>query len=120
MGQMNRRLIMGMLGGSLLVLSAHAGLVVRKLLSNPVTRFVSAVSMQFYISHQSLAVWILQARLVPSEYETPNYAGDLAWQKQYTFVCFALAFALSALFTFGFERPVARALQRAWQRRKAG
>ncbi len=120
MGQMNRRLIMGMLGGSLLVLSAHAGLVVRKLLSNPVTRFVSAVSMQFYIWHQSLAVWILQARLVPSEYETPNFAGDLVWQKQYTFVCFALAFALSALLTFGFERPVARALQRAWQRRKEG
>ena len=118
LGQMNRRLIMGLLGGSLLVLSAHAGLVLRKLLSNPVTRFVSAVSMQFYIWHQWLAVWILKIRLVPSDYEMPNYSGDLVWQKQYTFVCFALALALSALLTFGFERPVARHLQRLWKRRR--
>lgn len=121
LGQMNRRLAMGLLGGALLVLSANAGWVLRRLLSNPVTRFVSGVSMQFYIWHQSLAVWILQARLVPSEYETPNYAGDLVWQKQYTFVCFALAFLLAAALTYGFERPVSRALQKKWNawRRRA-
>lgn len=118
MGQMNRRLIMGLLGGSLLVLSAHAGLVLRKLLSNPVTRFVSAVSMQFYIWHQWLAVWILRIRLVPSEYETPNYSGDLVWQKWYTFACFALALALAALLTFGLERPLARRLQHLWKRHR--
>ena len=121
LGQMNRCLAMGLLGGALLVLSANAGWVLRRLLSNPVTRFVSGVSMQFYIWHQSLAVWILQARLVPSEYETPNYAGDLVWQKQYTFVCFALAFLLAAALTYGFERPVSRALQKKWNawRRRA-
>ena len=74
--------------------------------------------MQFYIWHQWLAVWILKIRLVPSDYEMPNYSGDLVWQKQYTFVCFALALALSALLTFGFERPVARHLQRLWKRRR--
>lgn len=114
-GQMDRRLIMGMLGGSLLVLSANAGLILRRLLSNPVTRFVCAVSMQFYIWHQTLAVWILQARLVPSEYENPNYSGDLLWQRRYTFMCFALALALAALLTYAFERPVARAWNARWK-----
>ncbi len=114
MGQMNRRLAMGVLGALLLILSANAGLVFRKIFSNPITRFVSAVSMQFYIWHQTLAVYILQYRIVPSEFENPNYSGDHLWQQRYTFVCFFASFALAALLTYGFERPVGRMLQNRW------
>lgn len=119
LGQMSNRLSMGMLGGALLVFSANAGLVLRRILGNPVTRFLSSVSMQFYIWHQTLAVWILQARLVPSAYENPNYDGDLLWQQRYTLVCFAAAIALAALLTYGFERPVARRLGALARRRRA-
>ncbi len=63
---------MGLLGAVLLVASANAGWVVRHILSNPVTRFVSAVSMQFYIWHQTLAVWLLRARIIPSVSATPE------------------------------------------------
>ena len=94
----------------LLVASANAGWVVRHILSNPVTRFVSSVSMQFYIWHQTLAVWLLRARIIPSVSATPNYDGELLWQKRYTFVCFAAALLLAALLTYGFERPVSRRL----------
>ena len=110
LGQMNRRLAMGLLGAMLLVASANAGWVVRHILSNPVTRFVSSVSMQFYIWHQTLAVWLLRARIIPSVSATPNYDGELLWQKRYTFVCFAVALLLAALLTYGFERPVSRRL----------
>ena len=110
LGQMNRRLAMGLLGAMLLVASANAGWVVRHILSNPVTRFVSSVSMQFYICHQTLAVWLLRARIIPSVSATPNYDGELLWQKRYTFVCFAAALLLAALLTYGFERPVSRRL----------
>lgn len=110
LGQMNRRLAMGLLGAALLVASANAGWVVRHILSNPVTRFVSSVSMQFYIWHQTLAVWLLRARIIPSVSATPNYDGELLWQKRYTFVCFAAALLLAALLTYGFERPVSRRL----------
>lgn len=110
MGQMNRRLAMGMLGAALLVASANAGWLVRHILSNPVTRFVSAVSMQFYIWHQTIAVWLLRARAIPSAYANPNYEGDLIWQKQYTFACFAISLAAAAALTYGFERPIARRL----------
>ena len=110
LGQMNRRLAMGLLGAALLVASANAGWVVRHILSNPVTRFVSSVSMQFYIWHQTLAVWLLRARIIPSVSATPNYDGELLWQKRYTFACFAAALLLAALLTYGFERPVSRRL----------
>ena len=110
MGQMNRRVAMGMLGAALLVASANAGWLVRHILSNPVTRFVSAVSMQFYIWHQTIAVWLLRARVIPSAYANPNYEGDLIWQKQYTFACFAISLAAAAALTYGFERPIARRL----------
>ncbi|MBR5224801.1 MAG: acyltransferase [Clostridia bacterium] len=113
-GQMAHRLPMSLLGAALLVLSANAGLIVRRILGNPVTRFVSAVSMQFYIWHQTMAVWIIQYRLIPSTYEHPNYEGDHRWQVIYTAVCFLGGLAVAAALTYGFERPIAKALQNKW------
>ncbi len=113
-GQMAHRLPMSLLGAALLVLSANAGLIVRRILGNPVTRFVSAVSMQFYIWHQTMAVWIIQYRLIPSTYEHPNYEGDHRWQVIYTAVCFLGGLAVAAALTYGFERPIARVLQKKW------
>lgn len=112
--QMAHRIPMGVLGALLLVFSANAGLLVRKVFSNPVTRFISAVSMQFYIWHQTMAVWILQYRLIHSESAYPNYEGDHRWQLIYTAVCFLGGLAVAALLTYGFERPAAKALQRKW------
>ncbi|MFR5785909.1 MAG: hypothetical protein ACLUHE_01395 [Christensenellales bacterium] len=95
-----------MLGAMLLVASANAGWVVRHILSNPVTRFVSSVSMQFYIWHQTLAVWLLRARIIPSVSATPNYDGELLWQKRYTLrVLRRRAGGWRRLLTYGFERP---------------
>ncbi len=118
-GQMDHRLPFALLLAALLVLSANAGRLLRGALSNPVTRFVSSVSMQFYIWHQTLAVWLLEARVVPSPLAHPNYEGDLLWQARYTALCFFLSFALAALLTYGFERPVSRALLRRWRSRRA-
>lgn len=117
-GQMSNRLAMGLLGGSLLVLSANAGLVFRSVLANPVTRFISSVSLQFYIWHQTIAVWLLKYRVIPSEYENPNWEGDERWQLMYTIACFGVSLLAAAVLTYGFERPVARALQRRYDARK--
>ena len=119
MGQMNNRLAMGLLGSALLLCSAHAGWVVRHILANPVTKFLSAVSLQFYIWHQTLAVWIRQMRLIPSEAVNPNYEGDIVWQRWYTLACFGIALALAALLTYGFEKPAARWLQNKWDALRA-
>ena len=114
LGQMSNRLSMGMLGAGFLVMSANAGLVLRRLLGNPVTKFLSGISLQFYIWHQTIAVWLVQYRVIPSAYEYPNYDGDHVWQVRYTMACFALSILVAAIITYGFERPIARALQRRW------
>lgn len=113
-GQMAHRLPMSALGALLLVLSANAGLILRRVLSNPITRFISRVSMQFYMWHQTLAVWILQYRLIPSDCEHPNYEGDHRWQLIYTAVCFLGGLAFAAIVTYGFEMPIAKTLQKKW------
>lgn len=116
-GQMAHRLPLTLLCAAFLVLSANAGLLWRRLLCNPLTRWISAVSMQFYIWHQTITVWLVRWRVVPSAYEHPNYDGDALWQMRYTALCFALCFAVAALLTYGFERPVSRAIL---QKRRKG
>ncbi|MBQ2947875.1 MAG: acyltransferase [Clostridia bacterium] len=121
LGQMNNRLSMGLLGAALLLCSANAGLILRRLLSNRLTKFLAAVSLQFYIWHQTIAVWILQYRLIPSPFENPNWEGDHVWQVKYTFACFAVSLIVAAVLTYGFEHPVAKRLLKAWNaKRKKG
>ena len=112
---MNNRLAMGLLGACFLVFSANAGLVLRRILGNPITRFFSGISLQFYIWHQTIAVWLITYRVIPSEYQYPNWEGDAVWQMHYTIACFALSLLVAAAITYGFERPVARRLLRAFQ-----
>ena len=118
LGQMNNRLSMGMLGALFLIASANAGLVLRRIRGNPLTKFFSAVSFQFYIWHQTIAVWLVTYRVIPSEYEYPNYDGDMVWQMRYTIAAFAISLAVAAVLTYGFERPIARRLQTAWALRR--
>jgi peptidoglycan/LPS O-acetylase OafA/YrhL len=99
LGQMDHRIMMAVLGALLLLLTAHAGWLMRHIVANPLTKFVSSVSFQFYIWHQTLAVWFLKLRIIPSEYETPNYSGDHPWQVAFTALCFLGALAISAMYT---------------------
>ena len=114
LGQMDHRFLMGVFGAILLLALAHAGRILRAIVANPVTKFISSVSFQFYIWHQTMAVWFLKLRIIPSEYENPNYSGDHPWQLAFTALCFLGAIAVSAVLTYGFEKPVAAALQKKW------
>lgn len=118
LGQMANRLSMGLLGVGLLVFGANAGLLVRKVLGNPLTRFFSGISLQFYIWHQTIAVWLITYKVIPSTYENPNWEGDPVWQVRYTIACFAVSLLAAAAITYGFERPIARRLQSAWDARR--
>jgi len=82
---------------------------VRALCSNRLTRFLAAVSFNFYIWHQWLAVRLKQWRIPPyAAVENPNMAGEMPWQLQYTLLCFAAALALAIALTYGVEKPCAR------------
>jgi peptidoglycan/LPS O-acetylase OafA/YrhL len=100
--------------------SANAGALWRYLLSNRVMRVGAAVSMQFYIWHQFIAVQLRRWRFPPSQALLPNEAGEQPWQWYFTLCAFGIPLVLSLLLTYGFERPIARAVLAWYKRRAAG
>ena len=76
---------------------------------NPGIRFLSAISYNFYIWHQYLAVKLKEWHIPPyAALDLPQrYEGRL-WQQKYTAICFLSALALAALVTYLWEKPIAR------------
>lgn len=108
MGQMNHRFPLSVLI-ALSLLGVLFGIrPLRLLLGNRVTAVLAAISYQFYMYHQPLAVqlksWGIPASVSPS----PWMSGERSWQILYTVLCFAGALAISVLITYAFERPIAR------------
>ncbi|MBR5344905.1 MAG: acyltransferase [Clostridia bacterium] len=97
---------------------------IRKLFGNPVTRFLSLISMNYYLLHQNIAVllktdrvreWLEKPRdwlggepILYSPYANPNQTGDHAWQVRYTWLAFGLSLAAAILVTYLIEKPFAR------------
>ena len=101
-----------------LILSAPFSLLpLRKLLGNPLTRFLGGVSMNYYLIHQTVVVHLKRLRFPPSVNELPNQAGEQPWQNRYTWLAFGLSLALAVLVTYAIEKPAARALDR-WRNRR--
>ncbi len=111
-GQMDRRFPFTATLACLMVCLPFSLAGVRFLLGNRVMHFLSAISFQFYMYHQWLAVKLKELRIVPSASETPWSASDRHWQISFTLLCFALAILLSALITYLFEKPLARLFRR--------
>lgn len=75
---------------------------------NPLTKYCAAISYNFYIWHQYLAVKLKQWNLPAYVTEMPQRDEGRAWQGRYTLLCFAVAFAAATLFTYLLEKPAAR------------
>ncbi len=96
----------------------------RLLFGNPVTRFLSAISMNYYLLHQNIAVLLKESRvrafletprgwlgnrpILFSEYARPYEAGDADWQVRYTWLCIGISVLAAILVTFLIEKPCAR------------
>lgn len=117
--QAQNRFYLSVLCVCFIVAAANAGKGLRFLLSNRFMRLCSAISFQFYIYHQFLAVILRTIGFPPSAWPSPNEAGDLAWQWQFTLLAFGLPFALSVLLTYCFERPMAKWLLSRWDNVRA-
>ena len=77
----------------------------RKLLGNPVTKFLGAVSMNYYLVHQTVAVHLKRLNIPGHVSEYPNQYSEQPWQTQYTWLCFGISFVLAVLITFLIEKP---------------
>ena len=106
--QLRLRLPIGVTAAVFLVCGSLGPEKLSKALGNPVTRFFAAISYNFYIWHQFLAVRMKVAHIPPYTAEQPNQAGEQPWMTQYTLLCFAVAVAAAAIFTYLWEKPVYR------------
>ena len=102
-----------------MILSAPFSLwPLRKLLGNPVTKFLGGISMNYYLIHQTVIVHMKRIRFPESVSDTPNMASEQPWQSQYTFWAFAISLVLAILVTYCIEKPAARMLN-GWRLKKS-
>ena len=107
-GQLSLRLPLGVAGGAFLLCGCLGPAALSRVLGNPVTQFFSAVSYNFYIWHQFIAVRLKALHIPPYASELPNQAAEQPWMTRYTWLCFAAAVAVGAAFTYLCERPIYR------------
>ena len=120
-GQMLRRFPQSVLT-ALVLIGASFGLGgVRLVLGNRVTAFLAAISYQFYMWHQVVALQMKKWRFPPSRSETPHVAGERAWQVSYLILALVISLIISTLIAYLAELPLARRLSpKTTGKRKGG
>ena len=107
-GQLVHRLPLGLAAGVFLLCGCLGPAGLRKALGNPVTRFLSAISYNFYIWHQFIAVRLKAMHIPDYTSELPNQSGEQPWQTRYTLLCFLTAIAVGSVVTYAWEKPLYR------------
>ena len=119
-GQMIRRPLFSFLLAVLTLALPFAVLPLRFLFGNRVMGFLAAISMNYYLMHQNIAVHLKRIQFPPAEnYPYPNMlAGgpEEPWKYQYTALCFGLSVLMAIAITFLIEKPGAWALRKGFQR----
>ena len=114
--QMMYRPLFGLCFATLALTAPFSLLPLRKLLGNPVTKFLSGISMNYYLIHQTVTVHLKRLGIPPSESDEPHMAGELQWQMKYTALAFGLSLALAVIVTYAVEKPAAKLLDRRRQK----
>ena len=118
-GQMMRRPLLGLAVAGILLTLPFAARPLRFLMGNRVMGWLAAVSMNYYLLHQNLAVHLKRLGVPPSVSAEPNRAGEQPWQLQYTLLCFGLSLLGAAFITLLIEKPCAKVLKKMFARGKA-
>jgi len=96
---------------SLVFVTSSLGLHgVRHLLGNPLARFLSAISFQFYMWHQLVASEMRRWGIPSHSSPQPHMTGERAWQIPFVILALIISLGLSAALTWFLERPIARRL----------
>lgn len=106
--QLVLRFPLGLSAGILLVCGSLQPRGLSRVLGNPVLRFLSSISYNFYIWHQVIALRLKELHIPAYVSAQPNIAGERLWQTRYTWLCFLTAAAFATAITFLLERPVYR------------
>ena len=120
-GQMYRRPALAALLAVVTVSLPFALRPLRFLMGNGLMGFLAMISMNYYLVHQNIAVFLKQRiQFPPAEnYPYPNMTSggpEKPWVYQYTFLCFGLSVLIAAAITFLIEKPGAWLLQKGFDR----
>ena len=115
-GQMMRRTEFALPLAAVIVALPFTVLPLRFLMGNRVMGWLSAISFNYYLVHQTLAVHLRRLHIPPSVSDLPNQAGEVAWQYPYTWLCFGLSLLLATAVTLLIEKPCAWALGKAFKK----
>ena len=122
-GQMMRRPLFAALLALLTLSLPFAVRPLRFLFGNKAMGFLAAISMNYYLMHQNIAVHLKRIEFPAAEnYPYPNMAPggpEEPWKYQYTALCFGLSILTAIAITFLVEKPAARALRKGFERVKA-
>ena len=124
--QMMYRPVYALCFAGMMMGAPFALLPLRKLLGNPVTKFLAGVSMNFYLIHQTVAVHLKTRLQVPFPIPKKLYYGPppdwmqdtyyWTWQHRYTWLCFGVALVMATAITYLVEKPGAKLFD--WVRKK--
>jgi len=117
-GQMLLRFPLSLSGAVFLVCGSRSVLLVRKLFSNRIIRFLSGISFNFYMWHQFLALRLKAWRIPPYTGDEPFREGQQPWQTLYTWGCFAFAVIVAVALTYLVEKPCAKWIKKKTSLRK--
>jgi len=112
--QLMLRLPMALLGGGFLLFASLAPAKILKAVGNPVTRFLSGISYNFYIWHQFLARRLVDWNIPKHMAELPNQSYEQPWQGRYSLLVWPVTLAMAVLCTYLIEKPAAKLLKRIW------
>lgn len=120
-GQMTRRPLFALLFALLALCLPFAARPIRFLMGNRLMGFLAAVSMNYYLMHQNIAVYLKQRVQFPPalNYPAPNMAPggpEQPWADQYTALCFGLSLLTAIAITFLIEKPGAWLLGKCFKR----
>ena len=90
----------------------------RFLAGNRVMGWLAGISMNYYLLHQNIAVYLKKLHIPPSVSAEPNIAGERPWQIRYTVLCIAISLLGAALVTYLIEKPCARAMKKWFERKQ--
>lgn len=106
--QMDLRFPLTVVFSMLLVSLPFTFKAVKGVFGNKLMKFLAGISFNYYIWHQTLAVWLKKWGIPLSRSLEPHVMGDKPWQWQYTILCFALAVVVATVLTYGVERPLGK------------
>lgn len=118
LGQMMRRPLFAFALAALTLSLPFSIAPIRFVMGNKLMGFLAAISMNYYLLHQNIAVHLKRIHFPPSVSDLPNMASggpEKPWVYQYTALCFGLSVLFAILMTFLVEKPCAHLLGKGFR-----